>query len=45
MTNVELLNTLLTIAGFTLSVIALCISFKSDKHLKTACRAHLPAVL
>lgn len=28
MTNVELLNTLLTIAGFTLSVIALCISIK-----------------
>lgn len=28
MTNVELLHTLLTIAGFTLSVIALCISFK-----------------
>ena len=28
MTNVELLYTLLTIAGFTLSVMALCISFK-----------------
>ena len=28
MTNVELLNTLLTIAGFTLSVISLCVSLK-----------------
>jgi len=32
MTNVELLNTLLTIAGLILSVISLCISLKSDKH-------------
>ena len=31
MTNVELLNTLLAIAGFTLSVITLCISYK-NKH-------------
>lgn len=28
MNNVELLNTLLTIAGFTLSVISLCVSLQ-----------------
>lgn len=28
MTNVELLNTLLTIAGFMLSVISLCVSLQ-----------------